>query len=139
MPSGARSSSCSHAGRAASHDRIDTELGRWCATREREPLVASLVAAGVPAAPVRDARASSEHPQMAARGLYEEIEHPVVGRQRLPTVPFRYASVARWLRRPAPTLGQHGREVLAEWIGLADRELDALEAANVIGTEPTGA
>jgi crotonobetainyl-CoA:carnitine CoA-transferase CaiB-like acyl-CoA transferase len=127
-----------HAGRRAAHDAIDTELRRWFATRDRDDAVEALVAAGVPAAPVRDGRLSGDQPQLAARGFYETIEHPVVGRVRFPTVPFRFASVARWLRRPAPTLGEHSREILSEWIGAGADELDALARDAIIGTEPVG-
>jgi crotonobetainyl-CoA:carnitine CoA-transferase CaiB-like acyl-CoA transferase len=128
-----------HAGRRAAHDAIDTDLRRWFAAREREATVEALLAAGVPAAPVRDPRLAREHPQLAARGFYEEVEHAIVGRQPLPTVPFRLASAARWLRRPPPTLGEHSREVLRELAGATEEELDALEAAGVIGREPQGA
>jgi crotonobetainyl-CoA:carnitine CoA-transferase CaiB-like acyl-CoA transferase len=126
------------AGRRAAHDAIDAALRPWFASRDRESTVEALVAAGIPAAPVRDARVSSDQPQFAARGFYETIEHPELGPTRFPTVPFRYASVERWLRRPAPTLGQHSREILAEWIGTSDAELAELEAAAIIGTEPVG-
>jgi crotonobetainyl-CoA:carnitine CoA-transferase CaiB-like acyl-CoA transferase len=85
---------------------------------------------------VADPRAASLHPQHAARGFFEEVEHPVVGRHPIPTVPFRYASVERWIRSPAPTLGQHNREILGGWLGLPDAELAALEASGVIGTQP---
>ena len=86
------------------------------------------------------------HPELLRRLLCaltpaprEESEHPVVGRAALPTVPFRYASVERWLRNPAPTLGQHNREILGRLLGLSDAELDRLEADGVIGTEMEGA
>jgi crotonobetainyl-CoA:carnitine CoA-transferase CaiB-like acyl-CoA transferase len=46
--------------------------------------------------------------------------------------------VHRWLRRPAPTLGEHNREILSERLGLSGSELDELESARVIGTLPTG-
>lgn len=126
------------AGRRARHDRIDAELRPFFAERDREKLVAELLAAGVPAAPVADPRAASANPQMAARGFFEPFEHPVVGRHASPTAPFRYASVDRWLRSPAPTLGQHNREILGSVLGLPDAELDALEAERVIGTELAG-
>ena len=126
------------AGRRAAHDRIDTALRRWCAARELESAAAELRAAGVPAAAVCDPRLASRHPHFAARGFLETVEHPAVGAVALPSLPFRYASVARWLLRPPPTLGQHSREVLRERLGLGDPELDELERAGIIGTRPKG-
>ena len=83
--------------------------------------VAELLAAGVPAAPVVDPRTTYRHPQLAARGFYEAIAHPVVGTHPVCAPPFRFASVARWLRSPAPTLGEHNREILGGLLGLARR------------------
>ena len=127
------------AGRRAAHDAIDAGLREHFSARPREAAVADLVAAGIPAAAVLDPRAAHLHPQLAARGFFEEVVHPEVGTHATPAVPFRYDSVQRWIRRPAPTLGQHSREVLGELLGLSDGELDALEAARVIGTRPEGA
>ncbi len=123
-------------GRRAAHDRIDAELRPWIAARELEPLVEDLVAAGVSAAALRDPRSLGEHPQLAARGFFEEVAHPVVGSHPLPGLPFRYASLARWIRSPAPTLGQHNREILGGLLGVDAAELAALEAEGVIGTRP---
>ena len=91
------------------------------------------------AAPIADPRNASRNPQIAARGFYEEFEHPVVGRHPAPTVPFRYATMDRWLRRPAPTLGQHNAEILGDLLGASQAELARLEADGVIGTRPEGA
>jgi len=125
-------------GRRAAHDHVDAHLRPWLAARDRDETVARLVAAGVPAAPVVDPRGTHAHPQLAARGFYETPEHPVVGRVETPGPPFRYASVPRWLRRAAPTVGQHSREILSELCGLSGAELDALEEDLVIGTRPEG-
>jgi crotonobetainyl-CoA:carnitine CoA-transferase CaiB-like acyl-CoA transferase len=59
----------------------------------------------------------------------------------MPTVPFRFASRrgCDWITRPAPTLGEHNRDVLGEELGLDDDELAALEASGLIGTRPSGA
>jgi crotonobetainyl-CoA:carnitine CoA-transferase CaiB-like acyl-CoA transferase len=116
--------------------RDEPELREWIAGRPREAVLAGLRERGIPAAPVADPRASSLHPQHGARGFFEDVEHPVVGRQPTPTVPFRYASVARWTRSPAPTLGQHNREILGGLLGLLDAELADLEASGIIGTRP---
>jgi len=127
-----------HAGRRAQHDSLDAELARWAAGRALDATVEQLVAAGVPAAKVVDPRTTWRHPQLAARRFYETLDHPVVGSHPVCGPPFRFASVERWLRRPAPALGQHTREILGELLGLSGSEQDELEAARVIGTRPTG-
>ena len=78
------------------------------------------------------------NPQFQARGYFETPEHPVVGAMPLPSQPFRYASVERWLRAPAPTLGQHNEPVLCGILGLSPDELRDLEAEGVLGTRPEG-
>jgi crotonobetainyl-CoA:carnitine CoA-transferase CaiB-like acyl-CoA transferase len=127
-----------HAGRRAAHDRLDAELARWAAEQQADTAVAQLLAEGVPAAPLVDPRTAHTHPQLAARGFYERFEHPVAGSHLVATLPCRFASVARWLRAPAPTMGQHNREILGGLLGLADAEIDALEREGVIGTRPKG-
>jgi crotonobetainyl-CoA:carnitine CoA-transferase CaiB-like acyl-CoA transferase len=76
---------------------------------------------------------------MAARGYFEMVDHPVVGQHPTPGQPFRFTGVDRWIRSPAPTLGQHNEEVLSGWLGLDRDELAALGDAGVIGTWPHGA
>jgi len=124
-------------GRRTAHDRIDAELRPWFAERERDATVEALVAAGVPAAPVFDPRDTHTHPQLAARGYYEELRHAEVGVQATPGVPFRYGSVERWLRRPAPMLGEHNHEILTE-LGLSRAEIESLAESKVIGRHPEG-
>jgi crotonobetainyl-CoA:carnitine CoA-transferase CaiB-like acyl-CoA transferase len=126
-------------GRRAAADRLDALIADWASTRELDGAVDELLAAGVPAAPGRDSRIASRNEQMAARNYFEELDHPVVGTHLTPTLPFRYASLDRWARTAAPTLGQHNVEILGGWLGLDQQQLDALEAEGVIGTWPAGA
>lgn len=126
------------AGRRSAHDRLDAQIMDWAADQDVDDAVSAFIGAGVPAAAVVDPRATSMHPQMVHRGFFEHPEHPVVGRHDIPTVPFRYQSIDRWVRRPAPTMGQHNREILGAWLGLGPQDLDRLEADGVIGTRPVG-
>jgi crotonobetainyl-CoA:carnitine CoA-transferase CaiB-like acyl-CoA transferase len=56
----------------------------------------------------------------------------------LPSWPFRVTSVDRWLRTPAPTMGQDNQRVLSGLLGLSPEALHALEADGVTGTRPRG-
>ena len=124
-------------GRRQRHDEIDNHLAAHLADRDREEVAESLRAIGVPAAVLADPRESSLHSQMRARGFHETLDHPVAGSLAHPTLPFRYASVPSWLRNPAPTLGQHSREILKE-LGYDEARIAGLEEAKIIGTVPEG-
>lgn len=127
------------ADRRRQHDRLDEVIGAWAAERELTEAVDTLVAAGVPAAITRDNRRTAGHPQNDARGFCEIVDHPIVGSHPTPTLPFRYASVDRWVRMPAPILGQDNAAILGGRLGHSDAELAALEEAGVIGDWPQGA
>lgn len=126
-------------GRRKAHDAIDERLGEWTRKRERAGIVAELRGLGIPASEVADqCKLLETNPQFQARGYFETPEHPVVGPMPLPSLPFRYASVDRWLRTAAPTLGQHNEAVLCGILGLSLDELHGLEDDGVIGTRPGG-
>ena len=128
-----------HAGRRQAHDAIDQHLREWTRKRPRAEIVNELRALGVPASEVADpCRLLETNPQLQARSYFETPEHPVVGAMPLPSLPFRYASVHRWLRTPAPTIGQHNELVLCGILGLSPDDLRGLEAQGVIGTRPEG-
>ena len=67
----------------------------------------------------------------AAVGLFVERDHPVVGPTRIPRHPTRFSSGPAELGAPAPQLGEHTDEVLAE-LGLAAR-IAELRARGVVG------
>jgi crotonobetainyl-CoA:carnitine CoA-transferase CaiB-like acyl-CoA transferase len=124
-------------GRREAHDAIDERLREWTRQRERAELVAGLRALGIPASEVADpCRLLESNPQLQSRHYFEAPEHPVVGPMPLPSLPFRYASIDRWLRTPAPTFGQDNEPVLCGLLGLSPAELRDLESEGVIGTRP---
>jgi crotonobetainyl-CoA:carnitine CoA-transferase CaiB-like acyl-CoA transferase len=126
------------AGRFDAHDRIDQHLADWFVSQSRDDAAARLRAAGVAAAPVVDNRDVVTQPVSEARGFAEWCDHPVVGRIPVITQPFRWSGIDRWIRFPAPTLGQHNHEVLSSILGLDEAEIERLEDQGVIGTRPVG-
>jgi crotonobetainyl-CoA:carnitine CoA-transferase CaiB-like acyl-CoA transferase len=122
-------------GRRAAHDRIDREITSWCETRTLDEALAGLQAVGVPAEPVVSPCDIDRERQMLARGFWEEVDHPVVGRHRYPGWPMRMSGHRRWYRSAAPLLGQHTEEVLHELLGVSPAELEVLRDAHVIGNE----
>ncbi len=121
-------------GRRAAHDRIDREISSWSQGRTIDEALVTLRTAGVPAEPVASPCDIDHDQQMLARGFWEEVDHPVVGRQRYPGWPMRTSgSDERWYRSAAPLLGQHNEEILQNEFGLTEEDLAVLRATNVIG------
>jgi crotonobetainyl-CoA:carnitine CoA-transferase CaiB-like acyl-CoA transferase len=119
------------AGRRACHDEIDARLAAWFADRDRDHTVEQLLGAGVRAAPVWDQMIQDELPTLARRGFTQWLEHPVAGRVGYPGTGVHADTFDNSYRAPAPTVGQHTREVLTEQLGLTDAELDRLAAAGI--------
>ncbi len=119
------------------HDLIDEHLAAWCAGRSGDEIVATLWSAGVPVAKVMQPHRQTELEQLSFRDFFEVVDHPVNGRARLSTVPMRFsAGPGVFHTQPAPLLGQHNHELLAE-LGLSAAEIAELAADGVIGRAPT--
>jgi crotonobetainyl-CoA:carnitine CoA-transferase CaiB-like acyl-CoA transferase len=88
--------------------------------------------AGVPNGPINDIAQVYEEPQVKARGIRVDLDHPVAG--QLPTVasPMRFSETKVEYRGAPPTLGQHTDQVLREVLGKTDAQLGELRAAKVI-------
>ncbi len=92
---------------------------------------AALDAAGVPAAKVQTIDEVLSDPQTLARGMVVEQEHPLLGKIRLPNLPFRFSECDTTPSGPAPLLGQHNR-VIAQSVGYSAAQIDALVADGVL-------
>ena len=71
-------------------------------------------------------------PQLETRGFYQEVEHPYVGKIKVPQTTFNMSETPSRYRTTAPLLGQHNAEVLGGLLGKSTEEIDALRAQGVI-------
>ena len=90
--------------------------------------IAALEAAGVPCGPINSIADMAADPHTAAREMVVELEHPRAGRTRALGLPIKLSATPGRIARAAPLLGQHTREVLAEY-GFAGAEIEALIGA----------
>src|SRR5215472_14021440 len=95
-----------------------------------------LGAAGVPAGPVNNVPAALAQPQVAAREMVVEVEHPVAGMLKMLGSPLKLSAQPASIRRPPPVLGQHTDEILAE-AGYPADHIAELRKSGVIRLQKT--
>ncbi|MBW2315480.1 MAG: CoA transferase [Deltaproteobacteria bacterium] len=82
--------------------------------------------------PVNTVAAVTADPHLAARGFFEQVDHPTAGRLTYPGAPYRHSKTPWRIQRPAPTPGQHNREVYCDELGLSEAALQTLESKGVV-------
>jgi crotonobetainyl-CoA:carnitine CoA-transferase CaiB-like acyl-CoA transferase len=124
------------AGRNAHREEILTKVRAWTAAQPSvKACCAALDASEVPCAPVQRIDEVIADPQVAARGMMVEQDHPLLGKISLPDLPFRFSDCDTSPRSVAPLLGQHNRDV-ASRLGYSSGQIDALVADGVLYAEP---
>jgi len=69
---------------------------------------------GVPIGPILNIKGFVDNPQTKARKFFVEVNHPIAGKALYPGPPYKWSVTPADIRRPAPLLGEHNKEVLRQ-------------------------
>lgn len=87
--------------------------------------------AGIPNGPINTIDKVIEDPQVLAREMIVEIDHPVAGKLKVPGIPIKFSRTPGKIRRTAPLLGEHTDEILKELLDMDSKEIQRLKNENV--------
>ena len=121
-----------NAARVANRRELLPLLRQETVRRPTAAWVAALETAGVPCGPINDLAQVFADPQVRARGMRIEMLHPQAGPIPLVASPLRLSETPVAYRRPPPMLGEHTREVLADWLQLDEAACERLQADGVL-------
>lgn len=120
-------------GRNAHRVEILAAVKAWVAARQVASILALLDSVDVPCAKVQRIDEVINDPQIQARGMILEQQHPRYGTLRLPNLPFRFSDcdTTAPMHQVAPDLGQHNAQV-AHSLGYSDQDIATLQAEGVL-------
>ncbi|MDA1128634.1 MAG: CaiB/BaiF CoA-transferase family protein [Chloroflexi bacterium] len=109
------------------------ELNALFAQNTTDHWVELIVEAGVPCGPINTVADVVSNPQVLARNMIAEVDHPNVPNLRFPNSPLKLTDSPATIRRVPPLLGQHNDEVLGE-AGYSAEKIADLKERGVIGS-----
>ena len=119
--------------RATNEEVVDEIVENWTKTKTKDQAAELLKTNKIPAAPVRNLEEVTQDEHMHERGMLNNINHPTMGDVVLPKSPIRFHKTPESEINIEPTIGQHTREVLVEWLQISGKKVDTLLGAGVIG------
>ena len=119
------------AGRNANRLDILEVVKTWVAGQNVAQVLAALDRIDVPGAKVQRIDEVLADPQIIARGMVVEQEHPVLGKIKLPNLPFRFSDFDTSITQVAPELGQHNAEI-AQSLGFSAADIAAMQGDGVL-------
>ncbi len=116
---------------------LEARLVEWVSSRTTDESIAVLLAHSVPAGQVQGIDDVAENPFTWERDILVTLQHPESGPVKLLGSPFKSSRSPGVVDTPAPTVGQHTKQVLSEILGYSDARIDELTEKQVIAVSPS--
>jgi len=118
--------------RGANHKAMCDELLAALAEKDMEDWVAILDEAGVPCSPVNTIDKVVNHPQVLAREMIVEVEHPVAGKNKIPGIPIKMEKSAGTIRAAAPILGADTETIFIDMLGYSKEQYHQMKKDGIV-------
>jgi CoA:oxalate CoA-transferase len=104
----------------------------WTGGRTKAEVVNTLAGGGVPAAPVNNVAEMVADPQIQAREMFVELEHPIYGPVKITGTPLKLSETPGRVERLAPMPGEHNEEVFVGMLGYTKDDLMRWQKEGVV-------
>lgn len=82
--------------------------------------------------PILNIQQVVDDPHLNERGYFVEVEHPIIGRAKIPGIPYKMSETPGSVERPSPLVGEHNALILGKYLGLDAAEVKRLEEEGVL-------
>ncbi|MEA2063645.1 MAG: CaiB/BaiF CoA-transferase family protein, partial [Gemmatimonadota bacterium] len=122
----------SNALRVENHGDLKPILAEIIGRKTTREWVGIFRAAGVPCGAINNLAGVAEDPQVKHREMIVDMAHPKCGQVTLTGIPIKLSETPGSLRYPPPLLGEHTGQVLEEWLGYREEQVEELKIKSVI-------
>jgi benzylsuccinate CoA-transferase BbsF subunit len=112
--------------------KLDELIGKWTINYTHYEVMELLQSSGVAAMPSFSAEEILSDPHVKARGLINEVQHPVLGKKVVINPSWKHSETPARIQKASPLLGEHNEEVFGDLLGMSEEEVKKLEAAQII-------
>ena len=82
--------------------------------------------------PIFNIKQVIEDPHLKDRGYFVDIDHPVIGKAKIPGIPFKMSETPGSVERPSPLVGEHNELILGKYLGMNREEIEKLKGEGAI-------
>jgi len=104
----------------------------WVKTKNRDELLEYLDEHGVPVSPIYSIADIFENEQFKARENIVEVDHPRLGKMKMPGIVPKFSETPGSIRNIGPDIGENNEDILKNLVGLSDEEIEALVDDKII-------
>ena len=113
-------------------DKVAAIIEGWTSTRTKAEIVKACSESGVPAAAVNTIDETVADPQVQAREMFVDYDHPTYGRLKVTGTPLKLSETPGRIERLAPAAGEHNEEIFVGMLGHSQEELERWRAEGIV-------
>ena len=120
--------------RVKNNHALNAIVTEWTRQKTVAEIVDLLLANSVPSAPINNVEQLVNDPHIAgAREMFVDMLNPMGEPMKVVACPIKFSETKASVRTTAPNLGEHTNEVLQQWAGLNDGQIDELKKSGALG------
>lgn len=118
--------------RVAHESELKSIIEAWSKNYTVQEVVDKLLRYSIPSSPILGIDEVCHHPQIEARNMLVELDHPVAGKVKIPGQPVKLSMSPGRPRGPSPLLGQHTTEILVQYLGYTEEQIHELKEKEIL-------
>jgi CoA:oxalate CoA-transferase len=114
-------------------DELIKLIEHWLASLgDRDVALALLASERISSGPILSHTDMLEHPFFVQRGMFAPVEYPGIGPVTMVQPPFSFSDGKAFVKGPAPEMGEHSRQLVADVLGRDEDEIDRLMSIDAL-------